>query len=94
MASTASRHLPAHTCLPAWPCRLELQLELDLQAPGLLSRLAGLVPGLAQQLSLLTAWQRLVTSLLDDAAAFLAALVAYHQLPALAAGWAEGGVAS
>jgi hypothetical protein len=59
-----------------------------------LGRLAGLVPGLARQLSLLTAWQRLLTSLLDDAAAFLAALVVYHQLPALVAGWAEGGAAS
>jgi len=63
-----------------------LQLELDLQTPGLLQRLAGLVPGLAQQLSLLAAWQRLLTSLLDDAAAFFVALMAYYQLPALLAG--------
>lgn len=59
------------------------QLELDLAAPGLLQRAAAWVPGLAQQLSLASAWQRLATGLLDDVAAFVAALVVYHQLPLL-----------
>lgn len=49
-------------------------------------RLASAVPGLARRLSLLAAWQRLATGLLDDAAAFVVALVAYHQLPQLTAG--------
>lgn len=69
------------------------QLELELQTPGLLARLASFVPGLAQQLSLASGWQRLLTGLLDDAAAFVIALVAYYQLPALLAG-GQGGEAA
>ncbi len=52
----------------------------------MLSRLASFVPGLSQQLSLASGWQRLLTGLLDAAAAFVIALVAYYQLPALLAG--------
>lgn len=63
-----------------------MQLELELQSPGMLSRLASFVPGLSQQLSLASGWQRLLTGLLDAAAAFVIALVAYYQLPALLAG--------
>lgn len=59
------------------------QLELDIATPGLVQRLAAWVPGLAQQLSLASAAQRLATGLLDDAAAFVAALVIHHQLPQL-----------
>ncbi len=62
-----------------------LQLELDLQTPGLLMRLASAVPGLPSRLGLLTALQRLATGLLDDAAAFVVAQVAYHHLPQLTA---------
>ena len=71
---------PPRCCPP-----LPLQLELDLQVPGLLARLAGWLPGLSQRLSLLSAWQRLLAGLLDDAAAFVAALVAYTLLPPLLA---------
>lgn len=89
--------LCAHTAYPppstpiAFPSPLSHppgipQLELELQAPGLVQRLAGLVPGLSRQLSLLAALPRLLTGLLDDAAAFVAALVCYYQLPALMAG--------
>lgn len=68
------------------PARPPPQLELELQTPGLLARLASAVPGLQQQLSLASAWHRLLNGLLDDAAAFVVALVAYHQLPPLLAG--------
>lgn len=57
-----------------------------MEAVGPLARLAGLVPGLRQQLSLVAAVQRLLTGLLDDAAAFSAALVAFNLLPQLQAG--------
>lgn len=78
---------------PLSPCFPQPQLELELQTPGLLARLASFVPGLAQQLSLASGWQRLLTGLLDDAAAFVIALVAYYQLPALLAG-GQGGEAA
>ena len=68
----------------SFPC--VVQLELDTQAPGVLQRVVALLPGLAPRLSLLLALPRLLTSLLDDAAAFLVALVGYHLLPVLLGG--------
>lgn len=62
-----------------------------MQAPGLVARLAAWVPGLTRQLSLAGAGQRLLTGLLDDAAAFVLAQAAYYHLPALLAGRGDGG---
>lgn len=78
--------LPPHPTLHSQPLQPIPQLELDLQTPGLLQRLAGSVPGLSRRLSLLAALPRLLTGLTDDAAAFMAALFCYYQLPALLAG--------
>ncbi|KAI3424910.1 hypothetical protein D9Q98_008294 [Chlorella vulgaris] len=72
--------------LAAAPTLVHSTLDLDLQTPSMLARLAAALPGLQRQLSLLTAAQRLLGSLLDDAAAFVVTLVAYYQLPALLAG--------
>lgn len=68
------------------PAPPALQLELELQTPSLLQRLASSLPGLSRQLSLLAVLPRLLTGLLDDAAAFMAALLCYYQLPTLLAG--------
>lgn len=76
----------AAAAMAAAPGLVHSTLELDLQTPGLLQRLAGSVPGLSRRLSLLAALPRLLTGLTDDAAAFMAALFCYYQLPALLAG--------
>ena len=47
-------------------------------------------PALTRQLSLAGAGQRLLTGLLDDAAAFVLAQAAYYHLPALLAGRGDG----
>ena len=60
--------------------------QLDLQPHGLLARLGSWLPGrMAQQLNALEAVQRLLVSLSDDAAAYLAALVLHALLPPLLA---------
>ncbi|PSC68569.1 hypothetical protein C2E20_7808 [Micractinium conductrix] len=76
----------AAAAMAAAPSLVHSTLELDTQAPGVLQRVVALLPGLAPRLSLLLALPRLLTSLLDDAAAFLVALVGYHLLPVLLGG--------
>lgn len=76
----------AAAAMAAAPGLVHSTLELELQTPGLLQRLASYLPGLSRHLSLASALPRLLTGLLDDAAAFTVALLAYYQLPALLAG--------
>jgi hypothetical protein len=52
---------------------------------------AALVPGLADGVALLTAWQRAVAGVMDDVAAFIVVLVLWNLAPlAFAGSWGGG----